>query len=140
MVATVRVQWPGFFQLELPAHWSHEVEDGVVSIFERDGVGVLQLSMARREGDAPAAARGAGEMLERFANDQGWTDVAMPKVVHLGELERADVEHVSRREYWRVWTVAEAGRMVLATYNCRAEDRSSEVDVCLAIVESLRFE
>jgi hypothetical protein len=130
-----RIVWEGHLALDVPDGWESGTENGVITIYDPDGVGALQLSFLRAKKTTVVDT----EHLARvFARDRGWTDVALVPV-QLGGVAATYFESSSDEEYWRVWTCGRHDRGALVTYNCDESDRDRERTLIDGILGSIEW-
>ena len=133
-----KIIWKNNFSLEIPQTWSVNEDDGLISLFdEEDGVGVLQLSFARRERPKNPTQEEARELSISYALQQSWNveklnffSISDSPVAEFFIIEDEDGE----QNYWRIWHIVGEDGVVFITYNCLASDMLVEEKACNLIV------
>jgi hypothetical protein len=142
MGPTKRIVWPAVVSLSIPETWTHSEEDGVISLFDPFGAGVLQISFAIRTLPGHPSQDEALELLERFSRTQRW-QVWRESMQRTSIADSPAAEAVYSDDagtFWQVWQVVGIQRAMLVTYNCDAADAPIEAEHRLAIVSSLEWE
>lgn len=127
----------GWYTFVYPEGWSITDEDDCVTICDSEnGVGALQVSAYR----APEP-QDPTDLLFEYLTDNG---VASNEgSTHCYELEgdRVAVSDYVRDDgfFFRIWFLAKKEVFLLVTYNCKNEDRESEVVTVGTIVDSIRL-
>lgn len=116
----------------LPLAWQGTHEEECDSIFNEDGVGVLQLSAYKKPSQV------SEQDLEDFATEHIEAG-AKTKFVEYGEFSGLTLSFCIDNEYWRYWYLRVGSLALLVTYNCDAEDQNVEVQQVNAILGSLRL-
>jgi hypothetical protein len=132
----VKVQWDGYISLSIPDEWDWEEEDGVISIYNSNGVGAIQISFV--ESDEPGALFKPEDFVSLFIREQ--FGFVAPTSIMLGRIPAAYFEGVDNDpepSYWRVWAAGEKGRGVTISYNCTASDHQLEKAEIDAMINSV---
>ena len=135
--------WPGFMSVVVPSAWTYSEEGGVISVFDaRTGVGVLQVSFARRSSDSEPTQEEAIDLAESFCRQRRWP-------ISRGEIRPARIAESPAAEvtfsegegaFWHLWQVVDIEGAMTVTYTCDEVDSSVEEQERKAIVNSLRWE
>jgi hypothetical protein len=129
--------WEGYLSLDLPRGWEIQEEDSIISIYNPQGVGALQISFARAS--SKAARIDAHDLTSNFAAGQGFEDVS-PRSAELAGLEGSYFEGINMDgELWRIWQAGRNGRAVLISYTCGACDAAVERGEIDEIIASIRW-
>jgi hypothetical protein len=129
--------WDGFLTVELLPEWHRFEEEGVLSIYRRDGVGVLQFAFANA---SDASLADVELQTADFARDVQ-LDAAVQRT-RFGGCEAAYVEgpaNDAERSFWRAWFALRPDRIVFATYRCTVDDSGLERDEVDRILATARF-
>lgn len=142
-----KVKWGNLFSLDIPDAWTFHEEDGVISLFDdKDGVGVIQISFAKRRSQQEPTAQEAIDFAASYALQRGWTvSTKSVQALNVG-LGKAPASEISAQEnidgelnYWRVWHVMGKERMAFITYNCSVSDKNTEATLCDLIIGSFEW-
>jgi hypothetical protein len=142
-----KVKWENLFSLNIPDAWTFHEEDGVISLFDdKDGVGVIQISFAKRKSQQEPTVQEAIDFATSYASQRGWA-VSTKSVYSLNVgLGKAPASEISTQEnidgelnYWRVWHVMGKERMAFITYNCLVSDKNTEATLCDLIIGSFEW-
>ena len=131
-----RMVWEGFLSVELPAGWQCEEDQGVISFYHPDGVGVVQVSFARGHEQAEL-----DEWSQSFADDQRLGKIE-PVKTSVGGVPARQFEALSHDEeplLWRVWHCGFGGRVATVSYVCAAEDREAERHAVERLIASIQW-
>ncbi len=131
-----RVTWEGLLALELPEHWAWTEEDGIITVYDPEGVGALLFSFG-----LPSAAETVLDLEalgRQVARSQGLSDHAVA-VTPVGGNQATYFDGTSREHgtFWRIWHVAQGQRIARITYSCDGDDRAIEAEQIDAIVASI---
>lgn len=142
-----KVKWENLFSLDVPDTWTFNEEDGVISLFDdKDGVGVIQISFAKRKSQQEPTAQEVIDFAASYASQRGWTISAKSVHALIVGPGKAPASEISVQEnidgilnYWRVWHVVGKERMAFITYNCLASDKNTEATLCDLIIGSFEW-
>ena len=121
-----------WWAVELPLDWSAEEKDGCVTLSAKQGVGALQISTYRRDGEPVP-----DEDLYDFAEDE-LVDGALPQNVSYGDFRGIACSYVADERFWRKLWLRLGSLLLYVTYNCRAEDQAVEVESVNRMLNSLQ--
>ena len=129
----------GWFTLEVPDGWERETEDGVTTLRDPLGVGVVYISGGRHIRGRQASF-GRADFLVRFLQSIG-VQAAQDAI---DSAERAGCRVYSYQcenegAYWRYWSVTDDETALLISYRCAVADSSTEVSDVNEIVGSVRL-
>jgi hypothetical protein len=136
--------WDGWCSIDIPEDWIWSEEGGVISTFnESEGVGVLQMSFARKQRASKPTKDEAIQLARSFIESQNWSiDERAIKVEPFGSslpstlaITTSGAESTS----WKVWHVLDITRVACITYNCAESDKEVEKDVGNNIVASFQW-
>lgn len=119
------------WSLSLPSDWTGEADEICHAFCTVDGVGVLQISSARKHDGTIDEAD-----LREFACDDLPESHSTTTVI-CGGFRRIGAQYVEGDTYWRKLWVCSGNLLLFVTYNCAAEDRGHEDDVVNAILNTL---
>jgi hypothetical protein len=132
---------PGWFSLAIPPGWIVKEDQDLVSFFDPNGVGALQISPARRDRPGRPDPAEARELAESFARSQGWTlGASTISAQTIGGGPGSSFEREASGDYWQVWHAVSGTRAATITYTCKTADRAQEAAVRVAIFGSFRWE
>jgi hypothetical protein len=146
MMTSRELRCAGWLTLSLPGDWQVEQTEDCLSLFRRDGVGVLQLSTyhaEKPEGDPPAAAHrllsdiirenaGAPDAVTMKARTQHGAHVAY------GEFDGPGPD-AGEQDLWRVWCFTDGAKVILVSYLCDPDLAFREAADVENIVRSIRL-
>ena len=121
-----------WWAVELPPGWSVEEEKDCVSLSAEQGVGALQISAYRRDGEPVT-----DEDLCEFAEDE-LSDGVIPQAVAFGDFRGVATSKVEGKNFWRKLWLRSGALLLYVTYNCAAEDRAVEVEAVNRMLSSLK--
>jgi hypothetical protein len=129
----------GWFTLEIPDGWQSETKDGVTTLHDPTGVGVVYVS-GGRHARGRQASFGRADFLRRFLESIG----IHAEADAIDSTERAGCRIYSYQRdnddaYWRYWSVTDDETALLISYRCAAADASTELDDVNGIVRSVRL-
>ena len=116
----------------LPSAWQGEHDEECASIFNEDGVGVLQLSAYKKSSQV------SEQDLMDFASEHIEAG-AKTQLVDCGDFSGFTLNFCVANEYWRRWYFRVGSLALFVTYYCDAEDRDVEELQVNAILGSLRL-
>ena len=116
----------------LPSDWSAEEEEDCVTLSAERGVGAMQISAYRRDGEPVT-----NEDLNDLAGDE-LTDGPIPQNVSCGDFRGIAVSNFSDERFWRKFWLRSGSLLLYVTYNCAAEDRAAEVEAVNQMLSSLK--
>lgn len=118
------------WSINLPDDWDEEHDDEGVTLFNPDGVGVLEISAVERDEvvDDGFLEDMASEHLEAGAE---------PSEVEFGDFEGLEFSYGDDDKYWREWYLRADSLMLYITYHCPLADEGREDDEVEAILETL---
>jgi hypothetical protein len=125
MPPEAQVIWEGFVSLLIPEPWESGEDEGVMTIFNPNGVGALQISFAK----SVAPTIDLEELTEKMSRDVGLKTSSRPTTV--GSVWSTYVEGVSGEgepTYWRIWHIAGRDRVACVTYNCAPSNAGVETE------------
>jgi hypothetical protein len=134
-----QVIWDGYLSLTMPLGWDWAQDDGVISIYDPTGVGVLQISFAASHVE-PWAIEPL-ELTKSFAEAQGVEHVRPDRMI-LDGLPAGYFEGITKGNdpsLWRIWSVGRNGRIVTVSYTCSEEDRDFERSHVDKLIRSMRW-
>lgn len=99
--------------------WSSESNQECECIFRPDGVGVLQISSARKNCDV------TDEDLKGFATAENGVSSG-PSPVQLGDFVGLELSKSLENAYWRMWFLRNRDLTLFATYTCDPPDKGIE--------------
>ncbi len=115
--------------------WGLEESEDCVSIFsEENGVGVLQISSAKKE-DGEVSEDDLIDITKRNSED-----IKKAEKVVLGDFQGFAWEHHNNNEYWRKLTLYTGKIVLFITYNCDSKDKDIENAEVDKMLHSLRLE
>jgi hypothetical protein len=120
------------WELSLEPFWLAQHHDECESIFRPDGVGALQLSSARKEGDV------TDDDLVGFASEHVNAG-ARTMSVNLGDFSGIAIHYNADGSNWRKWFLKHRSVALFVTYNCAEEDggvEDDQVDNMLATLQA----
>jgi len=115
----------------LPTGWQAEPTDECDSIFNPEGVGVLQVSAYSKETTV------SEQDLIDLASEHIESG-AKTKSIVLGEFSGITLSFGTEGEYWRHWYLRAGLHALFVTYNCETEDRLIKEGLINTILNSLR--
>ena len=129
----------GWFTIEVPDGWERETNEGVTTLHDPLGVGVVYIS-GGRHAHGRQASFGRDDFLWRFLRsigidaDQGAIDSAEGAGcrIYSYQCENDDA-------YWRYWSVTDDETALLISYRSAVADAIPEVDDVNEIVRSVRL-
>jgi hypothetical protein len=133
--------WEGWFSIDAPKDWLEEQDDDVILFYREQGVGALQISLARRLPTSLTIEKDAERLAKDFAEQRGWN----PEQFDVGTLSGSAqckfwvVEPGAKPTYWEVWHLVESSRVVMITYNCDVGEEGVERDVRHQIVSTFQW-
>lgn len=138
------IVWEGWCSVEIPEDWTWSQEDGLINIFnESEGVGVMQISFAKRQRSDKPNNEEAVRLSHSFAESQSWkVDARLIRVNRFDESFMSTMAYCSVEEEstsWKVWHIVEDTRVACITYNSTEGDKNSEADAVDAIVNSFKW-
>lgn len=107
------------WELSLEPSWETQSDEECETLFCPDGVGALQISSARKEGDV------TDDDLNNFAADHLNTDTKTKPVI-LGDFSGIAIQHKADGSLWRRWFLRYGPVALFVTYNCAEEDSGVE--------------
>jgi hypothetical protein len=107
------------WELAVLPNWSAESNQECESIFRPDGVGVLQISSARKNCDV------TDDDLNGFANAEVGVSTG-PWPVQFGDFVGIELTKNLENAHWRMWFLRNRDLTLFATYNCDPPDRGIE--------------
>jgi len=116
--------------IELPPGWSAEEGEGCVTLSAGRGVGALQISAYRRDGEDVT-----DEDLNGLAGDE--LSGTSPRNVSCGDFSGIDVSRAGAERFWREVWLRSGPVLLYVTYNCAAEDRDVELESVNRMLSSL---
>ena len=128
MRTTGGVSW----ELVLDSSWSAQSDEECDTILPNDGVGALQISTARKDGDV------SDDDLEDFAENEIGAG-AIPTPTQLGAFRGFALTYEADGTHWRRWYLRNGQVALFATYNCNVDDKGKEdlqVDKMLSSLRS----
>lgn len=138
-----RLVWEGLCSLEIPQDWSVREEEGVISIFNPQGVGALQISFAARERTGAVSATEPMELASEWTRARGIADVGLKRLMHFG-MHAVEFETIERSDedltFWQVWAIVGERRAAFVTYVCDAADALVEKSERERIMASFSFQ
>lgn len=143
------VKWDGMFSVALPQEWAWSTDEGIVSMFRPDGVGVLQVSVLEREDRSQPQQAAAMQLARSFARQRQrqrqrqWDlpdrEIRSSSVENYSITTFEFIEHGDKPTYWQVWHLVAVDRAAFITYTCVPADSEAEVVDRQRIVESFRW-
>lgn len=135
-MSTSRVAWAGWFSVALPEDWSSSTDDGVITLIdEENGVGALQISVARRDRktaiEEDARSLSTSHLSRAVAGRRG-PELAVGPFGARGAVSFLDAEGY----FWRVWVIVSKTRVATITYSAEEADKDTELGTVCAIVDS----
>ena len=122
-----------WWSADLPEGWIADEDDVSTSFYQPAGVGVLQVSVMRKESVDVTEAD-----LERFvANEYG--SVASFETASAGQLTGLYGSWAEDDTAWRTWLLHHGQFLFLVTYNCGVEDTEDESEGVTQILESIKL-
>lgn len=121
-----------WWSIELLSEWNAEEEESSVSISAEHGVGALQISAYRHDGEAVT-----DEDLNDFAEDE-LVGAIIPQDVSCGDFRGIAISYVKDESFWRKMWLRSGSLLLYVTYNCAAEDQAIEVESVNRMLNSLK--
>jgi hypothetical protein len=133
---TGRVTWEGLLALDLPPRWEWTEEDGILTVYDPDGVGALLFSFGQPSAAEPVLDLEA--LGRQVARSQGLSDRAVV-ITSVGGHQATYFDGTSAEDdtFWRIWHVAQGQRIARITYSCDAGDRTIEAEPIDGILASV---
>jgi hypothetical protein len=127
--------------LTIPHNWVFHENDGVVSCYDpTDGVGVVQVSLFRRNPSESVKKADAYAVARAFAATKQWDLLDHDIVVRKNAADFVCVFGKKNERYWYVAHVVSVSRMALITYNCGLEDVGLETPLVESILGSFSWD
>ncbi len=139
------IVWEGWCSAEIPEDWIWTQDDDLINIFDESaGVGVLQISLAKRQRSEKPSNEEAVKLSHLFAESQSWeVDARLIRVNRFKDSFMSTMVYCVVGEEstnWRVWHIVEDTRVACITYNSAESDKDIEGDAVDAIVNSFKWE
>jgi hypothetical protein len=139
MVEFQRIQWAGYFELDIPFDWIHVQDDDLVTLRHAYyDLGVLQCSIGRRDRNTSPKAD-AMAFAQRFASRQGWHP---DRIIErkMSESSLATFECVDEDgAFWRYWIIVGEKRIATFTYTTSLDYREIERAVCDQVLATFNW-
>jgi hypothetical protein len=120
-----------WWSVELPDAWEGASDEDCVTFTSERGVGALQISAYRRNGENVTS-----EDLLEFAEDD-LAEVETPQNVSYNEFVGFEISCFSDENFWRKLWLRSSSLLLFVTYTCAAEERAVETKDVNQILESL---
>jgi hypothetical protein len=137
------VKWGKLFSVDLPQEWSWSTDEGLVSVFRSDGVGILQISVLARGSRSQSKQADAIQLAQSYVKQQQWA-IQDPGILTSSIDEFAiamfDVVDNEISTYWQVWHLVGDDRAAFITYTCDFADSKIEATAREEIVKSFRWQ
>jgi hypothetical protein len=121
-----------WWAIELPPGWNAENEEDCVNFSAEHGVGALQISAYRHDGEPIT-----DDDLNDFAEDE-LIDGTTPEDVSYGDFGGIAISYVEADRFWRKLWLRSGSLLLYVTYNCVAEDQAAEVESVNRMLSSLK--
>lgn len=122
-----------WWSADMPEGWVVDDDDVSTSFYQPAGVGVLQVSVMRKESVDVTESD-----LEQFvANEYG--SVASFEAMSVGKLSGLYGSWAEGDTSWRTWLLHSGPFLLLATYNCSVDDTEDESEGVTQILESIEL-
>lgn len=140
-----KLRWPGFFSTLIPESWEWFEEDGLISIFDPNGVGALQFSFFKITNSSINKKKIASDLAINFAKNKNWhVDDSNIKHVAYGNFPASLLEMNASEDnevvHWRVWHLIHNTHVLLVTYNCSVDDIGLEDEKVDTILRDVSIE
>ncbi|MDQ3519887.1 MAG: hypothetical protein M3466_15985 [Gemmatimonadota bacterium] len=139
-----RIEWPGYFALDVPKSWQWSEDGRVISIFSPEGgVGAMHVSVARHSRPGYPSTSEVVELAQSLASQRGWTLPAdMIRVTKIGMCLASEFTYLepAERIFWQVWYILGKDRCAFITYSCDEVDSNKEEAERTKLVESFRWQ
>jgi hypothetical protein len=130
--------WEGYLTAELPESWSASEEEGVITIYDENGVGALQASFIRTP--AVVAFDDIDNAAHGFMKQLGLAPSHRVSVSNVANTKAVYFEGVVGDNYWRVWHFGKERRMCCLSYTCSVDDQGVEDETVDGIVSHLKLD
>jgi hypothetical protein len=120
-----------WWSIEIPSDWSAEEEEDCVTFTADRGVGALQISAYRREGESVTDMD-----LNDLAEDELIDDI-IPENVSWGDFNGIAISYVEGERFWRKLWLRAASLLLYMTYNCNMKEQAAEVESLNLMLSSL---
>ena len=121
-----------WWSIELPSGWSAEREEDCVTFTAESGVGALQVSAYRHNGEAVT-----DEDLNDFAEVEFVAGI-IPQDISCGDFRGIAISYVGGDRFWRKLWLRSGSLLLYVTYNCAAEDQAIEVESVNGMLRPLK--
>ena len=121
-----------WWSIELPSPWKAEKEENCIAFSAEHGIGALQISAYRRDGEFVT-----NEDLNDFA-EAALIDGVIPQQVSCGDFRGIAICYVENNRFWRKLWLRSGSLLLYVTYNCAEEDQGIEVGLVDSMINSLK--
>ena len=125
-------QGPGW-QMLLAPDWLCEFIDDCFTVYQPDGVGVMQISVFAKEGEVTS------DDLRGLADEQ-LEDIEILNDCTTKGFFGFSTSFDEDDEFWQCWFLGCEDTALFITYNCEAADRNAEISHVREMVKSLDIE
>lgn len=120
-----------WWSAETPDGWVVDEDDVSTSFYQPAGVGVLQVSVMRKESVDVTESD-----LEKFVAEE-YGSAASFEPVSIGQLTGLQGSWEEGDTAWRTWLLHHGRHLFLVTYNCGVEDVDDESEDVVDILQSI---
>jgi len=120
-----------FWCLTLPDDWGGHHEDGIETLYQNTGVGVLELISSKEDKTL------SFDDLEFYASDNPDIEIALSSV-ELGTFKGYEIEYDLDGDYWRKWYLMAGNILLLVKYNCKTNEKHLEGEAVSQILQTLK--
>jgi hypothetical protein len=119
------------WSLMLPENWKGQHDEECETMYDPSGVGALQISSARKDGEV------TDEDLLSFAEEHIEAG-AKTKDVRLDDFSGITFSYAFDNQFWRQWFMKSNSLALFITYNCELAHKDIEYEIVDQIINSLK--
>ena len=128
----------GYLDYEIPLHWIAEEDGDTLTVYDPDGEGAMTASFYNMLADRSIDEQ-ITVMAKKFTEQNAITVDKSMFFIHGGTektvLHATDI--TQDKWFVKLWVAAKKPKIVMITY--QSQKKTKEIEICDAIVESMRF-
>ena len=126
------------FSFRYPNDWELEQEDNLLTVYNNNGVGALNISYYYPP--KGYKVNKINELIDYLSENAVGINAAETKQNIIAKEDHVYVDYIDKEKaYWQYWLFSDDKTVIIVTYNCEEPDREKERTVVKQIIETLNI-